>query len=38
MAMVLIQRVLRGYVFPLTLGQWDFSDPSQSTEILTVGF
>lgn len=38
MAMVLIQRALRGYVFPLIFGQWDFSDPAQSNEILTVGF
>jgi hypothetical protein len=37
MAMVLIQRVLRGYLFPLVFGQWDFSDPWQSNELLTIG-
>jgi hypothetical protein len=37
MALVLIQRVWRGSVFPLVFGQWDFSDPLQSNELLTLG-
>jgi hypothetical protein len=37
MALVLIQRVWRGSVLPLVFGQWDFSDPRQSHEFLTLG-
>lgn len=37
MALVLLQRAWRGYVFPLVFGQWDFGDPWQSSQILTIG-
>lgn len=37
MALVLIQRAWRGFVIPLVFGQWDFSDPLQSNELLTLG-
>ena len=37
MALVLIQRAWRGYALPLIFGQWDFTDPWQSAQILTIG-
>jgi hypothetical protein len=37
MVLVLLQRAWRGYVFPLVFGQWDFADPGQSSQILTIG-
>lgn len=37
MALVLIQRVWGGYVLPLVFGQWNFTDPWQSSQILTIG-
>jgi hypothetical protein len=37
MALVLFQRVWGGFVVPLVCGQWDFTDPWQPDQILTLG-